>query len=102
MHHFDTSSLILKIRSIKNPMKQVITTIILSAIYIAATAQSIMVNQVGFYPDAPKYALTDNITETEFRIIEEQSGKTVLKGKAGEAILHDGTQGIMKYLDFKQ
>lgn len=83
-------------------MKQTITTIIFSSIFIAANAQNIMVNQVGFYPDAPKYALTDNIIETDFRIIDEKSGKTVLKGKAGEAILHDGTQSIMRYLDFKQ
>lgn len=83
-------------------MKQVITTIIFSSIFIAVNAQNIMVNQVGFYPDALKYAITDNITETDFRIIEEQSGKTVLRGKAGEAILHDGTQSIMRYLDFKQ
>lgn len=83
-------------------MKQVITTIILSTIYIAINAQNIMVNQAGFYPDVPKYALTDNITETDFRIIEEKSGKTVLKGKAGETILHDGAQSIMRHLDFSK
>lgn len=83
-------------------MRQVITTIIFSSIFIAANAQNIMVNQVGFYPDAPKYALTDNIIETDFRIIDEKSGKTVLKGKAGETILHDGTQSIMRYLDFSK
>ena len=63
-------------------------------------ADQIRLNQVGFYPNAPKQALVVGKNYENFKLIDQQTKKVVFKGKIKEAIKSPFSEKYTQEIDF--
>lgn len=65
-------------------------------------SDAIRLNQVGFYPSAPKVAMIAGDTGDVFEVKDEKSGKTRLKGKLGSTRTSQHSGKLTRLADFSQ
>lgn len=65
-------------------------------------AESIKVNQLGYYPSQEKVAVVDSIVVEQFTIADAASGKEILKGKAKSSAVSEWSGKTRTTLDFSE
>lgn len=65
-------------------------------------AESIKVNQLGYYPSQEKVAVVDSVVVEQFTIADAASGKEILKGKAKSSAVSEWSGKIRTTLDFSE
>ena len=69
--------------------------------YSDQNADSIRINQLGYYPDSPKIAVIVDAVEFEnFKVVSKDGMETVLKGKLSDPIQWDLAGESVKLADF--
>ncbi len=66
------------------PLLVLVLLFITAGLAAAQNANLMRLNQVGYYPHAPKVAVIVNAGAVEFRIVDEATGETVFTGTLGE------------------
>lgn len=65
-------------------------------------AESIKVNQLGYYPSQEKVAVVDSVVVEQFTIADAASGKEILKGKAKSSAVSEWSGKTRTTLDFSE
>ncbi len=76
-------------------------SVISSFVFAQKISDSLVLNQLGFYPDAPKIAVVKgNSTSTSFTIIDTKTNKEVYKGKLSELRQSHNSSTRTRIVDF--
>jgi endoglucanase len=84
-------------------IKPIIITLLIPISTLLFSREPIKVNQVGFYPDAPKVAVLPGTNEGAFHIVDAATGEIVFSGDTGTPSLwphSDETVMIADFTDF--
>ena len=81
-------------------MKKILLTASVLGVCASVDAQSIKVNQVGYYPTATKVAVIEPTITAKSFVLKDAKGKKVWSGKAVRTSVSPFTQKVRQIVDF--